>query len=182
MNEKGRAPGWSSTWLPLSTAVERKHHDVVVWLLSHGADPNNDKVMYNSAYNSTAAVLQLLIDAGGDVNRESWGEPPLFPAVRGDNSEVSVRVLVSQPSLDLTITYGGRTPVEYARGRCSPFMADMIAQEVSGKGLPVLLLLARCVVGADGVWRCCGWQISRRETLVRPLFCSFHRACAMVRA
>ena len=88
-------------------------------------------------------------------------------------------MLLAQPSLDLTITYKGKTPEEYGRYNGSPALADVIAQEVSGKGL--LVLHGALLVG-DGVWRYCGWQRARRATLVRPLFCSFHRACAMVRA
>ena len=47
---------------------------MVVWLLTHGADPNGDRVMWNGAFYRTAATLQLLIDAGGDVNGEGREE------------------------------------------------------------------------------------------------------------
>ena len=80
VNEEGRTPGWRRPVLPLAASVARKHHDVVVWLLSHGADPNGVDVMFYGARNSTTAILQLLIDAGGDVNRKSSGDPPLFAA------------------------------------------------------------------------------------------------------
>ena len=53
---------------------------MALWLLSHGADPNGDEVMYYDASNSTACILRLLIDAGGDVNRESFRYPPLVSA------------------------------------------------------------------------------------------------------
>ena len=151
VNESGQIP-WSGTDLPLRAAVWQKHHDVVVWLLSHGADPNGDCVMYCGAGYSTAAMLQLLIDAGGDVNRESGGQPPLFYAVEGLNSEDNVRVLLAQPALDFTIKWDGKTPEQDARHWGRPAVADMIAQEVSGKGLPVLpgettalLVLTVCV-------------------------------------
>ena len=65
VNEPGSVEGVYDAVLPLTAAVERKHHDVVVWLLSHGADPNGDKVLYYTATASTPAILQLLIDAGG---------------------------------------------------------------------------------------------------------------------
>ena len=117
----------------------RQHLDVVVWLLSHGADPNGDNVMYHGARDSAASILQLLIDAGGDVNRSSVGRPPLFTAMVGDNVDDNVRVLLAQPCLGLTITYSGETPEQYARYIGKPALADMIAQEVSRKGLPVVL-------------------------------------------
>ena len=135
INAVGRAPGLLGSVLPLAAAVDSKHHDVVVWLLLHGADPNGDLVMYYGAFRSTAAILQLLIDAGDDVNRESCYVPPLFAAVRGyNNREGNVRALLAQPCLDFTIKCAGRTSEQYARYRGRPGLADMIAQEVSGKG------------------------------------------------
>ena len=135
VNERG--PPGCYTYLPLAIAVRRQHHDVAAWLLSHGADPNGDSVMLHGARYSTVAILQLLIDAGGDVNRYSGGAPPLYWAVAG-NSEDRVRVLLAQPSLDLTIKWDGKTPERYARAEGAPALATMIAQEVSGKGLPIL--------------------------------------------
>ena len=149
VNEKGEAP-WGGTDLALAAAVTNNHGDVVVWLLSHGADPNGDKVMTRGAYYCTAGMLQLLIDAGGDVNRSGGGgHLPLFAAVQGNNSEDNVRVLLAQPSLDFNIkTYDGDTPEQFARENYRPEVADMIAQEVSKNGLPGLLPAA----SADFVW------------------------------
>ena len=97
VNEEGWLP-WGVSVLPLAAAVqldfELDHHHVIVWLLSLGADPNGDDVMYYGTIRSTAAILQLLIDAGGDVNRSSHGQPPLFWAV-GENREDKVRVLLA---------------------------------------------------------------------------------------
>ena len=186
VNEKGAGPGWGSTQLPLAAAASMRHHDVVVWLLSLGADPNGDSVMHYGAHDSTAAILQLLIDAGGDVNRESGGQPPLFPAVWGDNSEDNVRVLLAQPSLDFTIKYEGKTPEQYARDEGEPALADMIAQEVSGKGLPVLLgptttllVLTVCGVAAAGRSRDeRRWYDHCFVRLIKHVLCSGHdEAC-----
>ena len=44
------------TLLPLTAAVRNKHLPVVVWLQSHGADPNGDGVMWFGALCSTAAI------------------------------------------------------------------------------------------------------------------------------
>ena len=156
VSEEGLADGWSCTALPLATAVAERHHDVVVWLLSHGADPNGDSVMHIGASWSTAGILQLLIDAGGDVNRDSGGRPPVFSVVNGDNSEDNVRVLLAQPCLDFTIQYAGETLEQYARLRGRPAVTDMMAQEVSEEGFPL------CLACADGVWRCV-W-LADRET------------------
>ena len=178
VNEEGEAPGWAGTLLPLSAAAYNGHHDVVVWLLSHGADANGHEVMYFAAYSSTAGVLQLLIDVGGDVNRQSWNVPPVFAAVDG-GGEDKVRVLLAQPSLDVTATYKGKAPQHHARDEGRRDLADMIAQEVSvGSGdFGGNSLLA-------DLWTCLavGWQIARRATLVRPLFHSLRRECAVQRA
>ena len=133
VNQKGKPSAWYFTLLSLAAAAYRQHHDVAVWLLSHGADPNGHKVMYYGARYSTVAILQLLIDAGGDVNLESWNVPPLFAAVDG-GGEDKVRVLLAQPSLDLTIQYNGKAPEQFARHKGKPALADMVAHEVSGEG------------------------------------------------
>ena len=119
------------TVLPLAAAAHKQHHDVVVWLLSLGADPNGDTVMYDGTVNSTPDILQLLIDTGGDVNRESGGVQPLFWAVEGI-SELSVRVLLGEPSLDFTVLFEGKTPEQFARYHHELALADMVGQEVRG--------------------------------------------------
>ena len=124
--------------LPLTAAACMQHRDVIAWLLSQGADPSGDRVMFFGARRNSAAVLQLLIDAGGNVNSESDGQPPLFAAVWGmvvgEVSEDSVRVLLAQPCLDVTTEFDGQTPEQYARDNGELAVADMIAQEVGGKG------------------------------------------------
>ena len=131
-------PGWDSTGLPLAAAVAHQHRAVVVILLSHGADPNGSGVMGHGAYDSTTEILQLLVDAGGDVNRKSGWRPPIFGAIDTPAGDVAgkVRVLLSQPSLDLTITDGGKTAEQYARERGKTVIASMIAAEVR-RALPL---------------------------------------------
>ena len=136
VNEKAQTSGWIGAVPPLAPAVNRQRDDVVVWLLSNGADPNGYRVMWHGARFSTAGILQPLIDAGGDANRQSWTEPPLFCGVRGYNSEDRVRVLLALPSLDLTIKHDDRTPEQYAHYQNRPALVDMIAQEVGGEGPP----------------------------------------------
>ena len=157
VNAWGSAPGWDDPDLPLRVAVAMEHHDVVVLLLSHGADPNGDHVMYSAVGWSTAGILQLLIDAGGNVNRKSYGQPPLFTAAVGDHSEDSMRVLLAQPSLHLTLTYDGKSSQQYARDKGKPALADMIAQEVSGRAGCMVSLESHSIHGGGvavaGRWR-----------------------------
>ena len=133
VNERGRTSNWSSPDLPLTAAVMQKHHDVVVWLLSHGANPNGDRVMHFAVSYSTADMLQLMIDAGGDVSRKSNGMLPLFWAMLG-NFVDKLRVLLEQPSLNLAVTFGDRTAQQHARDFDKPALAGMITEEVSGGG------------------------------------------------
>ena len=121
----------STFMVPLAAAVHSRHRDVAVWLLSQGANPNYDGVMPSGAHTSTPDILQLLIDAGGELTVGVGGTPPLFAAlsfVREDN----VRVLLAQPSLDLTYKYEGKTPEQYAREThwVPPALADVVAEEV----------------------------------------------------
>ena len=124
---------------PLKTAVMSKQRDLVAFLLSHGADPNRSDVMYCSVRESTPDILQLLIDAGGDVNQK-FGvaqRPLLFSAVLVNDSESVpgtaadfVRVLLAEPSLDLDAKLDDKTPEMCAFDAGKPALGDLIAHEV----------------------------------------------------
>ena len=141
VNDAGSAPdGWGSH-VPLWAAVANEHHDVVVWLLARGADPNLDAgsvLDYGICY-SSPGILQLLIDAGGSVNRDyavtaaggASGRPPLFLATYWSRDDM-VRVLLAQPGLDVAAVRGGKTADEEAREDDKPALARLIAEEVSG--------------------------------------------------
>ena len=119
----------TETWLPLAAAVAYRQHHVVVWLLSHGADPSAETVMTNGACESSPDILQLLIDAGGDVNKVIGGWSPLFWAIdygRGDN----VRVLLAQPLLHLTTAPGTENAQQFARDRNKHALSVLLAQVV----------------------------------------------------
>ena len=144
---------------PLTAAARKQRHDVVVWLLSHGADPNGDDAMESAAFCSSAGILQLLIDAGGDVYERGYGVL-LFPALWGNRADC-VRVLLGQPCLDIAFNHSGKTPEQYERQFGEAAVADMMAQEVSGE-----LSVEKCPSGSHGLGRC-GRQRVRRATLVR---------------
>ena len=131
VNDEGRAPGWDSI-LPLYAALVQQHRDIVVWLLcGHGADPNGTDVMYFGAKWGTAVILQVLIDAGGDVNQACYGEPLLFVSISNTCYD-SVHVLLGQPLLDCATTDSrSRTPEMYARYNGKRVVARRIAEEVS---------------------------------------------------
>ena len=158
---------FGNKWLPLAAAVHREWRDVVVWLLSRGADPNGDAVMACGAIIKDASILQLLVDAGCDVNRHSGEQLPLFAAVEGyfflENKD-SVRVLLAQPSLALTVTFRRSGPVEFAREWGKHALAEMIAQ-----GKPFCFwfhsYLYLQLTSLCGCWG----QVARRAVLVRSI-------------
>ena len=136
VNEMGEVCDWFSAEPPLAAAVWRGHLDVVVWLLANGADPNADDALAYGVRHSTPDILQLLIDAGGDVSGGKGTRRPLLFAAIEDYREGSVRVLLTQPTLSCTMTYRTKTPEQYAQDRGSTVLVDMIGQEVSGAGGP----------------------------------------------
>ena len=119
----------SGALLPVVAAAWQRRLDVVVWLLSLGADANGYGLMWHATRHSTPAILQLLIDTGGSINRDSAGRPPLLTAV-GSGREDLVRALLEYPSLNLAVKYDGQSPDQYALDKGRPALADMIVQEV----------------------------------------------------
>ena len=149
VNDRGSVPGWYLGVVPpLAAAVATERLDVAVWLLSHRADPNGFKVMYYCTTVSTAAILQLLIDAGGDVNQNNQslacsGRGPLLEHAIDVEKVANVKVLLAHPSLDLTRKLDGKTPDQFALEDGKPALADVIAREVSGRLLGLVLAMLK---------------------------------------
>jgi ankyrin repeat protein len=109
---------------------------LVVALLATGADPNVKDIngrtsVWVGAYNSTADILQMLIDGGGSVNEpDNYGETPLIALV--DNyGDVAARlqVLLACPELDLDAEFKGKTAQEWAVRKGRSQLALAIAEE-----------------------------------------------------
>ena len=133
VNAKGTDSDGTS-WVPLEAATRMRHAPVVAHLLSLGADPNGNGVMYSGARSGTPDILQQLLTAGGKVNLPSNGMQPIFAAISG-NGDVKgkVRVLLGHPSLDLTaVMTDGGTPEEYARSWGKIDIVEMIQAKVGG--------------------------------------------------
>ena len=135
VNEKRKPPGYGIPVLPLRAAVRNRHLAVVALLLSSGADPNGDGVMADAVAVSTLPVLQAVVDAGGDVNRDSDGQLPLFTAIcsQGTRSEVESKVslLLAIENLNVDATNSdGLTAVQYARSKGKVHTASIIALAV----------------------------------------------------
>ena len=133
---KGAPYGWPVPVLPLGIAMQSGHVAVIDWLLSHGADPNGDGVMVAGVWYGCPDTLQLLIDAGGDVNKPCPSEVPLAIAVRRARG-ATVGLLLAQPRVDLNASSGAmsRTMEQLAAAYGEPDIALLVAQEVSEASL-----------------------------------------------
>ena len=131
---KGHAPGWSDAVEPLRAAIPANRLDIVVLPLSHGADPNADGLLVGAAWNASPDILQVLIDAGGDVNGVTSSCRRLLVWAIASGREESVGVLLAHPATQLTCTYNGATMEQYAQQEDLPAIASAIVQEVGGWG------------------------------------------------
>ncbi len=121
----------------LHFAVQCERRELVVALLAAGADANvqNDRgatSVWWGALQSTADILQLLIDGGGSVNNvDNFGRTPLIALVMYKYGDVPARlqVLLACADLDLDAEYDGKTAEEWATmiGKCG--LEVMIADE-----------------------------------------------------
>jgi ankyrin repeat protein len=131
----GRHSKWGCTALHWAVCLERC--DVVVALLAAGADPNvkdpdGRTSVREGAKWSTADILQLLIDSGGNVNEPpNNGCTPLIALVRLGDGDAATRleVLLACIELDLDVEYEGKTAEEWAVHMCHVELASAIAQE-----------------------------------------------------
>jgi hypothetical protein len=121
----------------LHLAVDRKRYELCVALLAVGADPN---VKSNTGATSvwvgasrTADILQLLIDAGGDVNVHSdrSGTPLISHAISSsyDDEAAVLGVIFSCPDLKFDSKYKGKTAEQWATERGCFWKASAIADE-----------------------------------------------------
>ncbi len=131
----GRHSNWDFT--ALHNAVIYQRRGLVVALLATNADANaNDKyaatsVLWGAAY-STADILQLLIDGGGDVNEVSkFGDTPLIALAMDNCGDAAARlqVLLACPELDLDARSDGKTAEAWAVDRGHSQLAAAIAEE-----------------------------------------------------
>jgi hypothetical protein len=131
----GRNSGWNAT--ALHYAVRFKRRELVVALLAAGANANVKSAygktsVWAGAYDSTADIMQLLIDCGGSVNEvDCFGTSPLTALVRYNCHDAVARlqVLLACPELDLDAKFYRRTPEEWAVSKGYPEFAAAIAKE-----------------------------------------------------
>ncbi len=121
----------------LHYAVYRKRCELVVPLLAAGADPNvkdawDSTLVWWGAADSTADIVQLLIDGGGSVNEpDNCGQTPLIALIWYDIGDVADRlgVLLACPELDLDAKHDGKTAEEWAVHDGHSHLAAVISQE-----------------------------------------------------
>ncbi len=120
----------------LHWAVHRKRPELVVTLLATGADANvkvngGGTPVYWGASVSTADILQLLIDGGGNVNEMNiCGQTPLINLVKFNSGDKAARlqVLLACPELALDAKDYGKTAEEWAVHKRHPELAMAIVE------------------------------------------------------
>jgi hypothetical protein len=131
----GRSRRWGHT--ALYSAVSCTRRELVVALLAAGANANvktyfGATVMWRGAFGSTADILQLLIDSGGDVNEPmNNGDPPLLALVKYNSGDAAARleVLLACPELNLDAACDGTSAEEWGVSKGNPELAAAIAEE-----------------------------------------------------
>jgi ankyrin repeat protein len=126
----------------LHWAVYNKRPEVVVALMAAGADANvknnyGHTSVLLGATQSTADILQLLIDGGGSVNERvtEFAFTPLIALARNNCGDAAARlqVLLACPELDLDAEYFGKTAEQCAVEKGHLELAAVIAQERAGR-------------------------------------------------
>ena len=160
VHELGNDLSYHGPQTPLCAAVRGPtiRLDVVKYLLSVGADPNGDETLPLVATGDfrRPEVLQLLIDAGGNVNGP---ESPslLFLTVSNSGNapdivENKVRILLAEPSLRLDSVSeknGSKTPEELAHDQEYVGAADLIQLEVRKALSATLYRVLQCSSSAQ---------------------------------
>jgi hypothetical protein len=131
--------GQHSTWCrtALHNAVIYRRRELVVALVAAGADANvknldGETSVWVGAYDSTADILQLLINGGGSVNEvTNFGDTPLMAIMKYNRGEVAARlqILLASLELDLDARSDGKTAEEWAVSEGYPELAAAIAEE-----------------------------------------------------
>ena len=181
VNDAGSVRGRDFPKPPLVTAVSNKRYDIVLWLLSHGANTNGVLEMENVLAVVSSDIMQVLIDVGGDVNQHGvW--PPLLKAIVL-SLEAHAWVLLAQRYLDLDGTKRGITADRIARGQDMPALADAIVEEVSGgrREVEFVSFASRCVPSKART-RCCGCAEGKTSDAGTSSCAQLCTWCAMMRA
>jgi ankyrin repeat protein len=123
---------WGET--ALHNAVIYRRRELVVALLAAGADANvkdGASCVWKGAFDSTADILQLLINGGGNVTEQDSGQTPLIAVVLWNKGDAAARlqVLLRCPELDLDTKYDGMTADEWAVRKGHSQLAAAIAEE-----------------------------------------------------
>jgi hypothetical protein len=144
----------------LHWAVRFERRELVVALLADGVDANvKNNVGATSvrlgAANSSADILQLLVDSGGSVNEPtSCGGRPLIALAKYNRGDTAARlqVLLACPELDLDAACQGKMAEMWAVTRGHPELAAAIAEErVRRKRWSALRLMWIAAVAATTV-------------------------------
>jgi uncharacterized protein len=122
---------------PLMRAVERRHVEVVRWLLDQGADVHDHTsagrgtALWRASMGGCLALVDLLLERGADPTMATdWGSTPLMIASSERRLEVMLRLL-RLPTARATINrrdHEGRTPLWLTCYRSMPDAARVLLE------------------------------------------------------
>ena len=119
---------------PLSEAVISDERDVVILLLSRGADVNARNADYGATslhyagFSGSFYAAQALLESGADVAiQDNYGRTPLYSAIKGE-SRMLVRLLLEHGADINAVTKHNLTPLEYALKLDKPDMAEFLLE------------------------------------------------------
>jgi ankyrin repeat protein len=113
-------------------ALKQKHSEVAQILIRQGAEVNAAEINGATPLFITAAlnyqgIVKTLIEKGADVNaKDNFGMDPLFLAP--DKGHLEVAKILFENNPDLYNLDAGRTALEAARYRGSPYIVDLIQE------------------------------------------------------
>ncbi|PSN51182.1 hypothetical protein C0J52_06044 [Blattella germanica] len=97
---------------PLLNAIKRRHGEIAIMLLKHGANPNAQTTFGNSVIHFAAAenfvmIVDLLLSLKCDFdNLNKEGETPLLKAIKWRNEEIAIKLLMRGANPNLEDKYG----------------------------------------------------------------------------